>query len=381
MYRDAVDPPEPTDDAIATLRERDGTFIARGLAESGPLALRVLTTSDEPIDEALLEGRLSAARRLRADTLPPDTSAFRLIHGEGDRLPGLVCDVYGEHAVVRTYGAAGDYILRALLSGTALRRTLDALGVKSLLRKKSTRHDGARDEESEARVIYGTPPSEAFEVLECGRRMLVDVLHGQKTGLFLDQRPARTRTATVIARSGSKSMLNLYGYTGGFSLAAAAGGATSITTVDVAAPALALATRSMRMFAATHPNLTHRELAQDVPTFVVAAHTRGERYDFIVADPPNFAPSEASLPAATRSYTLLHSSCLRLLSPNGFYLAASCSSHLDRAGFEDTIRQGAARLDRVVQIVDRWGAGSDHPTLLAFPEGNYLKACLVRVLR
>jgi 23S rRNA (cytosine1962-C5)-methyltransferase len=191
--------------------------------------------------------------------------------------------------------------------------------------------------------------------------------------LFLDHRETRARVRQLSA---GHQVLNLYGYTGGFSIAAGLGGAGSVTTVDLAKPALALAERGWREN--DLPPDAHRVRAADVPEYLIAAADGGERYSLIVSDPPNFAPRQSAVPQALQAYEAMHAGVFRLLTAGGLYLAASCSSHVDRAMFEQTLQRAAARARRVVQVLERSGAPADHPRLLAFPEGDYLKIVLVR---
>jgi 23S rRNA (cytosine1962-C5)-methyltransferase len=172
------------------------------------------------------------------------------------------------------------------------------------------------------------------------------------------------------------SVLNLYGYTGGFSVAAGLGGAREVTTVDSAAPALAHADLSWAQNALDSARHTTR--CTDVPELLMELAAQRKRFDFVIADPPNFAPSEQSKTAAMESYAVLHRAVLNVLRPGGFYLAASCSSHVSRDDFEATLREGARRARRIMQVLERWGAPADHPRLLAFPEGDYLKVSLLR---
>lgn len=172
-------------------------------------------------------------------------------------------------------------------------------------------------------------------------------------------------------------MLNLYGYTGGFSIAAGLGGARSVETVDVAEAALALAEAGWS--ANGLPVGAHTRSTEDVPRFLEQAREASRQYDLIVGDPPSFAPNEAAVPNAMRSYRALHRACLRLLRPGGLYLAASCSSHIGTERFDRTIREAVEKIPRHVRILERWGGAADHPRLPAFPEGDYLKCVLLAI--
>jgi 23S rRNA (cytosine1962-C5)-methyltransferase len=433
VYRDAL---EPSDAAVGDLQAGEvvdvldarGRLVARGLADDGPIAVRVWTTADEPLDEGLLARRIAAAAALRDRVVPAETNAYRLLHGEGDRVPGVVCDVYGVYAVLRLDGAGAlawrDRVARAL------EPALVARGVTTLL-LRSGRGEHRRVEAVAVGRLAGAAPSEIIEVRERGMVLRADLVRGQKTGLFLDHRESRQ---LVRELSRGARVLNLYGYTGGFSAAAALGGARRVTTVDLAPEAVRLAEQTV---ARNAPGVAHEAVAADVPAFLRAAAERGERWDVVVADPPSFAPREDAVPAALESYRRLHQACARVLAPGGLYLAASCSSHIDRAAFDGTLeaalggtvgagaaRGGAGARDgagarggasagagtgargtaagvsgsapgrrvpergpsgraaggEALQVLARWGGAPDHPRLAAFPEGDYLKCALVRWL-
>ncbi|MBI4702045.1 MAG: class I SAM-dependent rRNA methyltransferase [Deltaproteobacteria bacterium] len=368
IWRDALRGLEAEPGTVVSVVDRQGRFVARGLAEVGPIGVRVLTMDRrESVDAALFARRLSAASSLRERVVPPQTSAYRLLHGEGDRVPGAQCDIYGPYAVLRLDGSAA-LAWRDIIAG-ALAPVLAPRGVQALLARSG------RQEDKKIEALWGQPPPEAVVVEEHGMLLLADLCHGQKTGLFLDQRESRRRVRE-LARG--RRVLDLFGYTGGFSVAAGLGGAALVDTVDVAAAALELGARSWAR-GGLPPERLHRH-ARDAFAFLEQAGAQGARWDLVVADPPSFAPSEASVPAALRSYTRLHELCWRVLAPEGLYLAASCSSHVRRDAFVETLLAAAAATRRQVQLLDAWGAPADHPRLLGFPEGDYLKVLLLRAL-
>jgi len=373
IYRDALAGRLPAPGEIVTVLDRKGRFLARGLAERGPIGVRVFTTVDRPLDRSLIDARIDAALTLRRQLAPPETDAVRLIHGEGDRLPGVVVDRYAEFAVLKL---DGDAILawRDAIEAS-LRERLPALGVRSLLRRSG------RGEHKQVERVFGELPEAPVEIREHGMRLLVDLLHGQKTGMFLDHRPNRLRTreliGNLVASGAAPEVANLYGYTGGFSLAAGLGGAASVVTVDVAAPALALADAAWQ-----RNNLEpsrHQLAAVEVEAWL--ADQRGRRFDLVVADPPSFASKQASRDRALAAYRALHAAALPIVVDGGYYLAASCSSRVDRAAFEDTLLRAARSVGVELQVLERGGAGSDHPVPLGFAEGEYLDVVLARVLR
>lgn len=375
VYRDALQPADAgvAPGLVARVLDQKGRFLARGITDAGPIALRVFTLRDESVGPSLFASRVARADELRARVLPAETDAYRLLNGEGDRLPGFVCDVYGPFAVLKTDGAGA--LAFESIALDALRGVLAVRGVDAVLRRSSGRTSGAHAPgEPKAQRAYGTrevPPR--LTVREHGMALQVDLLHGQKTGLFLDQRESRARVRS-LARD--LRVLNLYAYTGGFSVAAGLGGARSVVSVDVAKAAISLAEETWAANSLS-PEL-HRGVCADVPAFLAERARDRARYDLIVADPPSFAPSEDARDAALASYAQLHAACLGLLAPGGYYLAGSCSSHVDMPAFAETVREGARRAKRVLQSLDAWGAPADHPRLAAFSEGDYLKVRLYR---
>jgi 23S rRNA (cytosine1962-C5)-methyltransferase len=366
IYRDALAPFSADPGEIVDVFDKRGRLLAKGVVDAGPIGVRVYTTqAKERVGPELFRERIAAAFSLRARALPEATDAYRLLHGEGDRLPGVVVDRYGEFAVLKLDGE-GVLPFREQLA-EVLEPPLRELGVRGLLARTS------RKQGSEVEQLWGDAPEREVAVRERGMRLLANLWEGQKTGLFLDHRESRAR---VRALARELSVLNLYGYTGGFSVAAGLGGAREVTTVDLAKPAIELAART---FVANELGQPHHALAEDVAEFLKRAHVEQRRYQLVVADPPNFAPAQAKLEGALESYATLHGSALGLIEPGGFYLAASCSSHVRSGDFLDTLREGARRSRRMLTILEQTGAPFDHPRLLAFPEGDYLKVVLCRV--
>ncbi len=367
MYRDALDGRIPAPGTEVALTDERGRVVARGLAEAGPIGVRLWTVGDDAVDDALIAARFDAAVELRKRIAPRQTDAVRLVHGEGDRMPGVVVDLYGPHAVLSLDGDAAASRREQLLR--LLRPRLRALGVPTIIVRAGPR--GERTVEH----VEGPPPPEVVEVREQGMVLCADLMRGQKTGLFLDQRISR---ATVRRLAKGRRVLDLYAYVGGFSAAAGKGGAAEVVTVDLAKPAIALAKRTWA--ANGLPRERQRAIAADVPELLKELAAAGERFDVIVADPPSFAPSAAAKDKALKAYELLHRACLELLAPGGMLLAASCSSHVGRDAFEEVLARAAEGRRVVLQVIDRWAAPPDHPRLLGFPEGDYLTVTLARVL-
>jgi len=367
IFRHALDWPGIKPGRIVTVTDAKGRFVARGIADAGPIAVRVLTTRDEPVNATLFSRRIQAAATLRDRVVPRDTTTYRLLHGEGDRIPGVVCDIYATHAMIRFDGEGITHWKDTVIG--FLEEVVRARGVSHLLIRSG--RGGQRNVEA----AFGKLPQEPVKVIERGMKLMVDLLHGQKTGLFIDQRESRWRVRRMAA---GLRVLNLYGYTGGFSVAAGLGGAEQVETVDIAAAALELAEQNWKLNG-LNPN-KHTVYTADVSAFLERAAKRAAQYDLVIADPPSFAPNEKSVRNALTAYRNLHRAAIGRVAPGGYYLAASCSSHIRRDAFEETVREGARRERRVVQVLERQGAPPDHPRLLAFPEGDYLKVLLARIM-
>jgi len=356
IYRDALR--APADASIAegapvAVETKDGRPLVWGYwdAES-PIAVRVLAEGRPGDARALVRERLQGAldRRLERIDLA-QTNAFRWIHGEGDRLPGVHVDVYADVAAIRYDGAGARAFYGDLPE--ALLAVGQRIGVGQTVDRERRSEVGER------------------EVRENGLRFAVDLARGQKGGLFLDQRENR---AEVGRRARGKTVLNLFGYTGGFSLYAAAGGATRTDTVDAAAPAIAAARRN---FERNGLDLgTAGFHAADAFAFLEETSRRRQRWDLVISDPPSFAPSKRSLPAARSAYRRLHALAAAVVAPGGLFCPASCSSHFDRQEFLASVKEGVARAGRRWKLEELRGAGFDHPVLPIFPEGDYLKFAL-----
>jgi 23S rRNA (cytosine1962-C5)-methyltransferase len=340
----------------------DGKAVGRGLAEPGsPIAVRMWTHGRVPIDAALWRERAARACALRERLVSgTSTDAFRVLHGEGDRMPGLVVDRYGSVAVARVDGAAA--ATRTSELADALWPGLESWGVRTLALRT-----GGKGESPRLEVLRGPPAPDTVRVQEHGVPFVVDLARGQKTGAFLDQRENRRRVGE-LARG--RRVLNLFSYAGGFSLHAALGGAQHVTSVDVASAAHATAQASFRA-AGVDPS-AHAFITADARVFLEDARKRGQTWDLVVSDPPSFAPSEKTLPRALSAYRTLHGACAAVLASGGIFCPASCSSHVDASAFLSTL-DDAALGDRALAVLELRGAGPDHPTLPAFPEGRYLK--------
>jgi 23S rRNA (cytosine1962-C5)-methyltransferase len=344
----------------------DGRFLAWG-AYSPASAIRVRAWSfveSERIDTAFFARRLQCAVALRA-RLAVDSDAVRLVHGEADGLPGLVVDRYGD-TLVAQFGFVGterwkDTIADALLAATGLQRLYERsdLGVRKL--------EGLPEQRGWLRGDGDT----RLTLREHGWQLQVDVASGHKTGAYLDQRDNRLHFAQAVRHFGCDQVLNCYSYTGGFSVAALAGGARRVTSVDSSAPALALARHHVQInrFDADR----HEAVDADVNAHLRQQLEQGRQFDAIVLDPPKFAASVAQVERAARAYKDINRLALKLLRPGGLLFTFSCSGGIGPELFHKIV--AGAAIDACVDaaIVRHLHAAPDHPSTLFFPDGEYLK--------
>ena len=318
---------------------------------------------DEAIDDRFARRRAAAAAgRRRGVPALAATDALRAIHGENDALPGLTVDVYAGTAVVVFDGAAAAALWRPRLPAVFAGLGDGGLPVSARW-IRGVRGSGDRGHGD------GGP---TVGIVEHGARYTVDVRAGQKTGFFLDQRGNRAR---VAALSGGARVLNLFAYTGGFSIACGLGGAAEVTSVDVAPAAIAAADRHWRDNGL--PAGRHRAVAADCFAFLEEAAVAGRRWDVVVVDPPSFVPSEAARASGLAAYRRLNRMALAITAPGGLLVPASCSSHVTEPDLRDVVAGAAAEASRGAVVVEARGPDPDHPTLPGFPEGRYLKLLLV----
>jgi 23S rRNA (cytosine1962-C5)-methyltransferase len=346
---------------------RGDRLVSRGFYDpDSPIAFRVCSTDpDELLDRFWAERSMDKALALRESMnfFEQGTNGFRLFNGEGDQLPGLVCDIYADVAVLSTDGPGPDRFWDTHSIAGWLN---DRMGIQTVLLKRRD------DRERTTTLISGSLEIEPVGFQENGISFTADLLEGQKTGFYLDQRDNR---ALIRKIAKDKSVLNVFGYTGGFSVAAGLGGAKSVTTVDQASPALAAAEMHWEM---NGLNPSHHTIeAVDAFEFLKTAENRENKWDLVILDPPSFAPSQASLPQAKKAYTRLIELGARVTKPEGLLAPASCSSHVDRALFLEIIEQSISQARRKATILGIYGQPVDHPAPLVMPELRYLKFVLL----
>jgi 23S rRNA (cytosine1962-C5)-methyltransferase len=359
-------------DAGETVRVQtaDGAFAAwASYSPSSQIRLRLWSFDEkERIDAAFFERRIARALAVRA-RLPIASDGVRLIHGEADGLPGLIVDRYAD-TLSAQFLSVGIERWKSTIA--------DALLAATGLTKLYERSD------SNSRALEGLEPrtgwlrgegSTQVSIREHDLTLTLDVAEGHKTGFYLDQRDSRKLFADTIRHFGAKRVLNCYCYTGGFSIAALAGGATDVTSIDSSAPALERASAHVVLngFDPSH----HRTLDADVNRSLRDMLERGERFDAIVLDPPKFAPTVAHAERAARAYKDINRLALTLLAPGGLLFTFSCSGGISPDLFHKIV--AGAGLDAGVDglVYARMGAAPDHPMTINFPEGDYLKGLVI----
>ncbi len=354
----------------------EGQFVAKGLySPVSQIRVRVLTWDEaEPIDHAFFKRRITKAIAHRQQWVK-NTNAIRLIFGESDGLPGLVVDQYADTLVCQFLFVGMEHwkeaIVDALVKQTACTRIVERSDAAVRTREGLEPHIGP---------LYGDLPTEPVQINECGVLYTVDVLKGHKTGFYIDQRDSRELLGQL---SQDKEVLNVFCYTGGFSLAALRGGAKHVTSVDSSGEALAMAERQMKVNGFDEGRATWI----DSDAFDVLTRLRKEerQFDIVVLDPPKFAPSSHHLDKALRAYKEINRAGMQLLKPGGLLFTFSCSGAVDSALFERTIAMAGAEAmthgsDKGLdfRIMKRLSSGADHPLLTSFPEGDYLKGLLLQ---
>jgi 23S rRNA (cytosine1962-C5)-methyltransferase len=358
--------------AIVDVTE-DGRFVARGYYDPlSAISVRILTREPaEAIDAAFWRRRVARALALRRE-LVAGTTGYRLVHGEGDGLPGVIVDRYDRFLVLKLY-SAGLTPHRAEIV-EALRAEVEGIaGVFG--RDEIPRDDGEDDDGAPAgRVLWGAEPPARIAIDEHGMAMLVDVRRGQKTGHFLDQRENRSMVRALAA--GRAEALNLFSYTGGFSVAAAMGGARHVVSVDVDRDAVALARENFRANGLDPAD--HAFAAEDCFELLSRYKKEGRRFELVVCDPPAFAKSQKAVEAALAGYASLNRAALAVLAPGGLLVTASCSARVSAEQFADAVKEAAYKARVDLALVRETRQPPDHPISLQFREGRYLKCLVLR---
>ena len=348
----------------------EGKFLCWGaFSPSSMIRVRAWTFDEaERVDHAFFKRRIARALALRA-RLPIESDGVRLVHGEADGLPGLIVDRYGE-VLSAQFLSAGMERWRDALADILLAAT----GCTRLYERSDSGVRALEGLEPRAGWLRGDGPTDLV-IREHGWRLNLDVAQGHKTGFYLDQRDNRALFARWVRHFGLQRVLNCYCYTGGFSVAALAGGAQHVVSVDSSAPALdkARANVALNGFDAAR----HEALDADVNAFLRQQLQAGASFDAIVLDPPKFAPTASHAERAARAYKDINRLALKLLAPGGLLLTFSCSGGVGAELFHKIVAGAAADAGVDGALLQRLEGAPDHPTTLVFPEGEYLKGLAV----
>ena len=343
-----------------------GSFIAVGHYQEGSIAVRVLSFRDVAIDDQFWASRLQSALQLRkaiglADS--SDNNTYRLVHGEGDHLPGLVIDIYGHTAVMQAH-SIGMHLCRKQIAG----QLVAVMGnrIQNVYYKSETTLPYMEPENG---FLYGGSTDNV--AIENGLKYYVDWLRGQKTGFFVDQRENRL-LLEHYARG--RRLLNMFCYTGGFSFYAMRGGASLVHSVDSSAKAIELTNRNVAL---NFPgDERHKAFCEDAFKFL---DTASQPYDLIILDPPAFAKHRGALHNALKGYTRLNQKAFQIIEPGGVLFTFSCSQVVTKDHFRNAVFTAAAQARRKVRILHQLHQPADHPVNIYHPEGEYLKGLVLYV--
>jgi 23S rRNA (cytosine1962-C5)-methyltransferase len=366
IFSGAIDVMDPchSGDLVRVL-DSHKQFCALGHVGDGSIAVRILSFEDQEINAQFWESKLLECIDVRTSLglgFDKQTNAFRLVHGEGDGLPGLIIDIYSKHAVIQTHSDGMyqhlDDISNAL--NTVFKGELESIYSKS----KAALHDTTIEDE----FLIGS--AESTVALENGMKMKVNWVNGQKTGFFIDQRENRD---LLRHYSKGKSVLNTFAYTGGFSVAALIGGATKVVSVDISKVATDLCTENTLL---NGVDANHESITADVMQYLTEDTTM---YDIVVLDPPAFAKSIKKKHSATMGYKRLNAMGLKRVNKGGLLFTFSCSQVIDETLFLNTVTAAAIEVGRSCRILHRLSQGPDHPVNIFHPEGHYLKGLVLRI--
>jgi 23S rRNA (cytosine1962-C5)-methyltransferase len=324
----------------------------------------------ELVDAGFIQRRLDTAIELRrALVTPEETDAVRLVHGESDGLPGVVVDQYGDVVVLQCLSAGAEFWRPALIEGL-----VELLQPGCIVERSDVDVRGLEGLDQRVGVLYGQPPQDRLMISENGLLFSVDVLRGQKTGFYIDQRRNRQRVRELVR---GRSVLNCFSYTGAFSVYALAGGATQVLSIDSSADALRWGAENVNLngFPAESAAWEEGDVFQALRTM----RDRGASYDAIILDPPKFAPTAAQAERAARGYKDINLLALKLLRPHGLLFTFSCSGGVSADLFQKIVSGAAIDAGVDARIVERFEQGPDHPVALTFPEGAYLKGLIVQI--
>lgn len=365
VYKSDVRSAQAEAGAVVRVTDERGRFHGRAFySDKSQIAVRLLTHHNVPVDRDFFAGRLRRAATFR-QTVVENTDACRLVYGEADQLPSVIVDRYGDYFVLQTL-SQGSEKQKALL----VEILIELFSPKGILERNDPKVRLLEGLEQRVGVLYGEVPSEIL-AKENGVTFVYDLVHGQKTGSFLDQR----ENHWAARRYASGEVLDCFSYQGGFALTVA-GNCQHVEAVDMGGAALEAARRNQELNSIG--NVTFREA--NAFDLLKEYDEVGRRFRMVILDPPAFAKNRNSLPAAQRGYKEINLRALKILEPGGYLVTCSCSYHVSEALFLQLIAEAANDARRTVAVVERRTQAADHPILLTMPESLYLKCIIIRAL-
>ena len=363
---------QPENGEVVAVFNDDREFIAYGIYNAqARVAVRLLEWNPErPVDESWWRDRVRRAVVLRNYLFIEQHNTARLIFSEADFLPGLIVDKYGDYLVVQIYATGVELVKHVIVD--ELVKLLNPQGIYERGDHKARQHEGLPDQSD---VLFGKTPPKFVEVLENGIRYQVNIIEGQKSGFYCDQRENRLFTAQYTE---GKRVLDCFSYSGGFTLNALQAGAAEVISVD--SSALAIATLRQNIELNDFDISRHAAVQSDVNKYLRKLGEAREKFDVIVLDPPKYAPTRSVLNKASRAYKDLNRRALLLLDSGGLLATFSCSGAMDIDTFKQVIAWAALDAGKEIQFIRQFAQPEDHPVRASFPEGEYLKGLLVRVV-
>lgn len=350
---------------VVDVLRHDGKFLGIGFYHPHSLiAVRMLSGERMPIDRVWFHHRIEEAARLRKQWFPDDT-VYRVVHGESDRLPGLIIDRYGTAATIQALSAGMDQRIEVIRDVVS-----EVLGSETIVARNDSALRTLEHLPRDVRSMQGS--ASTVEVTEHGLRYRVDLLEGQKTGLFLDQKANRMAIRPYLR---GRRVLDCFCNDGGFSMNASVGGAHDVEGIDISGPTVQRAAENAQRNGLTNVVFKEADVFEELRTRA----DRKERFGGIILDPPSFTKSKKTVASALHGYRTINTLALRMVEQEGILVTASCSHHIDRDTFLGVIRESAIKAGRSVRLLDFRGAAPDHPLLPAMPETGYLKLAILSV--
>lgn len=359
----------PCEGDIIEVDDSKGNFIALGHYQPSSISVRIISFEKVDIDKDFWRRKIENAIRLRKTLglyLNSKTNTFRLIHGEGDTMPGLIVDIYGSTAVIQCH-SVGMYQIRQILAEIIVEQFEGA--IKSVYDKSTGTLPFKAQINPVDGYLIGTENNDI--PLEHENKFIVSWVDGQKTGFFIDQRENRFLLQSYAK---DKTVLNTFGYTGGFSVYALRGGARKTITVDSSQKAIDLTNKNIEINFGKNPN--HEAICGDVFEFI---RTSTEKFDIIILDPPAFAKHNEALRNALQAYKRLNAAAIDKLNPGGLLFTFSCSQVVNKENFRNAVFSGCAMTGRQVKILHQLSQPADHPINIYHPEGEYLKGLVLQI--